>query len=149
MDEGCYFCKPHRWVSKDYQFNPKAITVPEKLPAEEPNSQAPSPVLDPDHEPFQENGSPNCPGGAPVRNLAGMFTEDEVLRYQRRYEEKYDIFTDKNYVEWLCIYYPDVSLLRQHRMSSVLQRYQASSLLSTEYIHHLVVIGHHRWCPSI
>ncbi len=30
-----------------YPFNSKAITVPEKLPAEEPDTQAPSPV--PDH----------------------------------------------------------------------------------------------------
>ena len=42
-----------------------------------------------------------------VRHLDAEFTEEQVALFQRRFEEGFDVFIDKEYIRWLKLNHPE------------------------------------------
>ena len=52
-------------------------------------------------QPQSCNTTSYSPPGSPI------FSSEQVVLYEKRYEEKYDLLDDPGYVAWLKIYHPD------------------------------------------
>ena len=55
------------------------------------------------------NDISGCPSDfPPISNSCDDYTVEELLRFENRYDNGYNIYTDERYVQWLCKNHPDV-----------------------------------------